>query len=93
MAELARTHQIRVIIGSVLPAANGGAPIAAIAEVNRRLAALAKSEGYAFVDYYSALDKGDGSMAAVDSGDGVHPTEAGYARMRPLAAKAIESVR
>ena len=43
--------------------------------------------------YTRALDKGDGSMAAVDSGDGVHPTEAGYARMRPLAAKAIESVR
>ena len=93
MAELARAHGIRVIIGAVLPAANGGTPVAAVAEINRRLAALAQSEGYAFVDYYRALDKGDGSMAAVDSGDGVHPTEAGYVRMRALAAKAIESVR
>ena len=93
MGELARTHGIRVIIGSVLPASKGGERVAAVAEINRRLAALAKSEGYTFVDYYGALDKGDGSMAAADSGDGVHPTEAGYARMRPLAAKAIEGVR
>ena len=93
MAELARAHGIRVIIGSVLPASQGGVPLKEIAEINRRLAALAKAEGYQFVDYYRALDRGDGSMASVDSGDGVHPTEAGYARMRPLADKAIASVR
>nr|NUR38255.1 GDSL family lipase [Sphingomonas sp.] len=93
MAELARAHGIRVIIGSVLPASQGGVPVKEIAEINRRLAALAKAEGYQFVDYYRALDRGDGSMASVDSGDGVHPTEAGYARMRPLADKAIASVR
>ena len=93
MAELAQAHGIRVIIASVLPASQGGVPVKEVAELNRRLAALAKAEGYQFVDYYRALDKGDGSMATVDSGDGVHPTEAGYARMRPLAAKAIASVR
>ncbi len=93
MAELARAHGIRVIIGSVLPASKDGAPVSAVDEINRRLALLARSEGYAFVDYYRALDKGDGSMATIHSGDGVHPTEAGYARMRPLAAKAIAGVR
>ena len=93
MGELARAHGIRVIIASVLPASQGGAPVKAVAEINRRLAALAKEEGFQFVDYYHALDKGDGTMAAVDSGDGVHPTEAGYARMRPLATKVIASVR
>ena len=93
MAELAQAHGIRVIIASVLPASQGGVPVKEVAEMNRRLAALAKAEGYQFVDYYRALDKGDGNMATVDSGDGVHPTEAGYARMRPLAAKAIASVR
>jgi lysophospholipase L1-like esterase len=84
---------MRVIIGSVLPASRDGAPVTAVDELNRKLAALAQSEGYEFVDYYRALDKGDGSMAAINSGDGVHPTEAGYARMRPLAVKAIASVR
>jgi lysophospholipase L1-like esterase len=93
MAELARAHGIRVIIGSVLPATKGGSPLPAAAEMNHRLASLARSEGYAFVDYYRALDKGDGSMGAVNSGDGVHPTEAGYGRMRPLAMKAIADVR
>jgi lysophospholipase L1-like esterase len=93
MGELARAHGIRVIIASVLPASQSGAPVKAVAEINRRLAALAKAQGYQFVDYYRALDKGDGSMASVDSGDGVHPTEAGYALMRPLAAKAIATVR
>jgi lysophospholipase L1-like esterase len=93
MAELARAHGIKVIIASVLPASHGGAPVKEVAEINRRLAARAKADGYQFVDYYRALDKGDGSMAAADSGDGIHPTEAGYARMRPLAAKVIASVR
>jgi lysophospholipase L1-like esterase len=93
MAELAREHGIRVIIGSVLPASPGGAPVAAVAEMNRRLAALARSEHYLFVDYYNALDRRDGSMAPADSADGVHPTTAGYARMRPLAAKALATVR
>ena len=93
MGELARVHGIRVIIASVLPASQGGAPVKAVAEINRRLAALAKEEGFHFVDYYHALDRGDGTMAAADSGDGVHPTETGYARMRPLAARVIASVR
>ena len=93
MGKLASGHGMRVIIGSVLPASRDGAPVTAVDELNRKLAALAQSEGYEFVDYYRALDKGDGSMAAINSGDGVHPTEAGYARMRPLAVKAIASVR
>jgi len=93
MGKLASWHGMRVIIGSVLPASRDGAPVTAVDELNRKLAALAQSEGYEFVDYYRALDKGDGSMAAINSGDGVHPTEAGYARMRPLAVKAIASVR
>ena len=93
MAELARAHGMKVIIASVLPASQAGAPVKTVAEINRRLAVLAKAQGYAFVDYYRALDKGDGTMAPADSSDGVHPTEAGYARMRPLAAKALASVR
>jgi len=93
MGKLASGHGMRGIIGSVLPASRDGAPVTAVDELNRKLAALAQSEGYEFVDYYRALDKGDGSMAAINSGDGVHPTEAGYARMRPLAVKAIASVR
>jgi lysophospholipase L1-like esterase len=93
MGELARAHGIRVIIASVIPASQGGAPVKAVAEINRRLSVLARQEHYQFVDYYRVLDKGDGSMSTEHSGDGVHPTEAGYAVMRPLAAKAIASVR
>ncbi|WP_242154703.1 hypothetical protein [Sphingomonas sp. BAUL-RG-20F-R05-02] len=44
---------------------------------------------YAYADYYAALVDQKGLMTAAYTTDGVHPLDAGYARMAPIAARAI----
>jgi lysophospholipase L1-like esterase len=98
MIELAKAHHIHVILGSVLPAqrfdwAPEQRPAPQIAELNRQLAALARKKDVRFVDYYSAMTNPTGGLDPADAQDGVHPTSAGYAKMRPLVDRAIAGVR
>ena len=92
----AGAHGIAVVIGSVLPARQFNwrpeiAPIEPIAALNARLRALATERNLIFADYYSALDDGAQGLAKVHAEDGVHPTAAGYAVMRPIAERALAS--
>lgn len=94
MVELAQAHHIRVVLGAVPPAAKFDwrpelTPAATVIAYNRWLADYAHQKGLVFVDYHAALDDGHGGIRAGLSDDGVHPTPAGYALMRPLALKAI----
>ena len=104
MAELAMAAGIRPIICSVLPA--GKYPWRTeiesvpekIRDLNARLHRYASDRGLIWVDYYTAMDAGDGSMRSEYTKDGVHPTPEGYdvmerivlpalAHWRPAAAK------
>ncbi len=95
MVALARAAHIRVILASVLPADRfpwqpALAPAAEIRELNAWLAAYASSERLVFLDYYSPLTTPEGGIKpdlAVDRA--VHPNDAGYAIMQPLAEAAI----
>lgn len=94
MAELARAHGITVIIGSALPAdrfdwSPDRRPAPLIAELNARLKRYAAANGIGYTDYYAALVNADGGMDPVNAADGVHPSKAGYAIMRPIADRAI----
>lgn len=94
MAELARAHKIKVVLGAVLPArALGGRPgydpAPDIASLNRWLRAYAAREGFGFVDYNAALDDGSRGLSSANSADGIHPTATGYAIMEPLAERAF----
>ena len=94
MAELARANGIRVVIASVPPAAAFSwrpevRPVAAIAEINRKLRAYAAANRFTYVDYFAALADQNGAMKPGMAHDGVHPTAAGYAAMKPLAIAAI----
>ena len=94
MAELARVHKIKVVLGAVLPARTLGGrpghdPAADIASLNAWLRAYAAREGFSFVDYNAALDDGTYGLSSANSADGIHPTAAGYAIMEPLAEKAF----
>jgi lysophospholipase L1-like esterase len=98
MIELGKAHHIRVILGSVLPAQRFGwapelRPAPQIAELNRLLAALARTQGVRFVDYYSAMANRAGGLDPVLAQDGVHPSRSGYAKMRPLIDRAIAGLR
>ena len=97
MAELARANGIQVMLASTLPAAAfpwspGKRPAAMIVALDAWLRGYAARNHFAYVDYYSALVDGAGGMKPGLSSDGVHPTPAGYAVMRPIAAAAIAQV-
>lgn len=94
MAELAKAHHVRVVIGALLPAAAypwapGVQPAPAIAEINAWLRRYARREGHAFVDFHTPMaDAGQGLLKAY-SEDGVHPNAAGYAVMNDLVLAAL----
>lgn len=94
MADLARANGITVIIASTPPAAafpwsKDKRPVPQIRALNSWLKAYAAKNGFTYVDYYTALATAEGAMKPGLASDGVHPTPAGYAVMRPLALAAI----
>lgn len=98
MVDLAQAHGIEVVLGSVLPAQRfdwrpGIDPVETIVALNERLRTLAASKGLVYADYYSALDNGEGGLSQEHAEDGVHPTSAGYAAMRPIAERALAAAR
>jgi lysophospholipase L1-like esterase len=64
-------------------------PAPRIDTVNAWMKKYAAEKGYVYVDYHAAMkDQRDGLPPAL-SGDGVHPTPAGYAVMTPLVEAGI----
>jgi acyl-CoA thioesterase-1 len=97
MTELAKANGIRVVLVSVLPAADypwkrGIEPAPKIIALNAWLKHYAASAGAVYLDLHSAMDDGRGGMRPELSGDGVHPNAVGYALMAKLTAPAIERV-
>jgi lysophospholipase L1-like esterase len=102
MAELARTHGIRVVLASLLPTNDyamdkNGKPIIRsksrppeqIKTLNERIKRYAEGNGHVYLDYYSAMVGEDGSLRRELTNDGLHANEKGYAVMAPLAEQAI----
>lgn len=95
MAELARAHGIRVILASIPPAGNfpwrpGLETADKIAAINGWLKSYAAANGDIYADYWTALHDGP-ALKAAWTYDGVHPNEAGYAVMAPVAERAIRA--
>lgn len=95
MAELAKANGIRVVLSSVLPVYDypwkpGLQPAPKIIALNQWMKDYARSHGAVYLDYHSAMSDSRGGMRAELSPDGVHPNEAGYRVMAPLAEQAIE---
>lgn len=97
MVEIAKANGIKVILTSVLPAAQFGwrktitdAP-EKIAELNKAIKAYAAEAGVPYVDYHSAMLATDGRSLRSDySKDGVHPTPAGYKVMEAIILPAVK---
>ena len=95
MAELAHAHGIRVILASIPPADHfpwvpGLVTAPRIATMNAWLKDYAARTGATYADYWSVLHDGDALRADYGT-DGVHPNEAGYAAMAPVAEAAIKA--
>jgi lysophospholipase L1-like esterase len=94
MTEIAQANGIRVVLSSVLPAYDypwkpGMEPAPKIVALNQWIKQYAASHGAVYLDYHTAMrDARDGLRAELTT-DGVHPNEAGYRVMAPLAEQAI----
>lgn len=94
MVQLARANHMKVILGSVLPAADfpwkhGLDPAPKIRKLNARLKAYAVGHSFVYADYWRVLASSGGGMKAQYSEDGVHPNARGYEAMRPISHAAI----
>jgi acyl-CoA thioesterase-1 len=94
MAELAKANGITAVLSSVLPVFDypwkpGLEPAPKIIALNAWMKDYAREHGAVYLDYHSAMSDSRGGMRDGLSTDGVHPNEAGYRLMAPLAEKAI----
>jgi lysophospholipase L1-like esterase len=95
MSELAKAHNIRVILASVLPVSDypwrrGLHPAEEVRTLNDWIRNYSHANQFVYLDYYSAMANAQGGLDPSLSPDGVHPNAAGYAIMAPLAEKAIQ---
>jgi lysophospholipase L1-like esterase len=99
MAELARAHSIRVVFSSVTPVHNytprsqnmflTRAPEKILA-LNQWLRSYCEQNNLIYVDYFNAMTDSHGMMQQNLAADGLHPNDAGYKIMAPLAEAAVE---
>lgn len=98
LAELARAHSIRVIFSSVTPIHNYNAQRLtmflqrspeAISQLNQWLRNYCEQNKIIYLDYFNAMVDSHGMMKESLADDGLHPNDAGYRVMAPLAQAAI----
>jgi lysophospholipase L1-like esterase len=99
MAELARAHRIRMVFASVLPVHNythdaeesfALRPRDRILALNTWLKNYCAKNRFVYLDYFGALVDEQGMLKRALADDGLHPTDAGYKIMAPLAERAIQ---
>jgi lysophospholipase L1-like esterase len=95
MTEIAKANGIRVVLSSVLPAYDfpwrrGMEPAPKVVALNAWIKRYAEQAGVVYLDYYSKMADARGGLPPELAKDGVHPTEAGYRIMAPLAEAAIQ---
>ena len=90
MAELAESHDIRVILASLTPVCDLGKqmqterrPPAKIVALNQWIRDFCARNGSLYLDYYSAMINDKAMLKSELTADGLHPNEAGYNVMAP----------
>jgi lysophospholipase L1-like esterase len=95
MAELAKANNISVVLSSVMPVCDyirpqtERRPPAQIIALNAWIKDYCARNHLVYLDYYSALLDDQKMFKKELTFDGLHPNEAGYAVMEPLARQAI----
>ena len=95
MAELAAAHGIRVVMSSVMPVCDyirnqtTQRPPEKINALNAWMKDYAAKHNAIYLDYYGAMLDDAGVFKKELTFDGLHPNDAGYEVMVPLAEKAI----
>jgi len=96
MVQLALANHIKVVLGSIPPAADftwhpGLNPAPRIRRLNTWIKSYASRAGVGYVDYWPALANESGGVKSNLSMDGVHPNSQGYKAMQTLTEAAIQS--
>lgn len=96
MAELAKMNGIKVVLSSVMPVCDyhrnqtDKRPPAKIIEINDWMKSYAAKNGFVYLDYYTPMLDDKNMLKKEITADGLHPNDAGYEMMGPLAQKAID---
>jgi lysophospholipase L1-like esterase len=99
LAELARANGIEVVYSAVLPVHDytpqskdffADRSPAKILELNRWLSVYCRAHGCVYLDYFHAMVDNKGLLKKELADDGLHPNQAGFRIMAPLAETAIE---
>ena len=95
MAKLAKSHNINVILSSILPAYDFPwrpkiNPHYKILKINETLQEYAIKNGHVYLDYFSNLHDGNNGLIKKYGIDPVHPNKDGYIVMSKLLDQAIE---
>jgi lysophospholipase L1-like esterase len=95
MAELAKANGIRVVLSSVMPVSDyirpqtTRRPNEKIKQLNDWIRSYAQKNGHVYLDYWPALQDEAGVLKKEYTYDGLHPNNAGYDAILPVAEKAI----
>jgi len=94
MSEIAKANGIRVILCSILPSSAfpwhpGLEPAPQVKALNAWLKDYALKHSLTYVDYYTPMANAEGGLKSELGHDGVHPNNAGYEIMAPLAESGI----
>jgi lysophospholipase L1-like esterase len=95
MVDLARAHHIAVVLSSLTPVCDyispqtEKRPMERLKAINNWMKAYASQNGIVYLDYWTAMLDEHGMLRKELTWDGLHPNDAGYEAMGPLAEKAI----
>ncbi len=97
MAQLAQANNIRVVLASITPVCDyikpqtERRPPEKIVTLNAWIKDYCGKNGFVYLDYYSAMLDENKMLKRDLTFDGLHPNEAGYEVMGPLALQAIQA--
>lgn len=95
MAELAKVNAIKVVLSSVMPVCDyirpqtERRPPERIRALNAWMRDYAAKNGHVYLDYYPAMLDEKEMLKRELTDDGLHPNDAGYELIAPLAERAI----
>jgi lysophospholipase L1-like esterase len=98
-AELARANGVHVVYSSILPVHNyterskdfyAQRPMSRVLELNQWLKDYCEKNNIGYLDYFSSVVDDKGLLKKDLADDGLHPNDAGYKIMAPLAEAAIQ---
>lgn len=95
MVELAKAHDVTVILATVLPAATFNwapqlKPKDSVLALNIWIRKYAAEQNLVLAEYFPAMATPDSAMKPDLTFDGVHPNKAGYAVLKPITQAAMK---